>query len=112
MSLLHRSSCLVSLLLLYNQCIAADTSEVNQFPDALTTNHGRRVTSGEEWRAVRRPELLKLAEEQMYGCAPKPPKRMRFEVQEQASNALGGKATRNCRIGMTISVGSVPGLGH
>jgi hypothetical protein len=71
-----------------------DTSELNQLPDPLTTNEARRVTSAEQWRAVRRPELLKLAQEQMYGCAPGRPKRMRFEVQEQASNAFDGKATR------------------
>ena len=94
MSLFHRSFFLVSLLLLCHQCIAADSSEVHQLPDPLTTNDSRCVTSLEQWRAVRRLELLKLAEEQMYGCAPERPKKMRFEVQEQASNALGGKATR------------------
>jgi hypothetical protein len=86
MSLFDRSFFLVSLLLLCHQCIAADMSEVNQLPDP--TNDGHRVTSPEQWRAVRRPELLKLAEQQMYGCAPERPKKMRFEVQEQASNAL------------------------
>jgi hypothetical protein len=73
MSLFHRSFFLVSFLLLCNQCIAADMSEVNQLPDPLTTNDGRRVTSPEQWRAVRRPELLKLAEEQIYGCATERP---------------------------------------
>jgi len=67
---------------------------LNQLPDPLTSNDGRRVTSAEQWRAVRRPELLKIAQEQIYGCAPERPKRMRFEVQEQTSNALGGKASR------------------
>jgi hypothetical protein len=35
MSLFHRSFSPVAFLLLCNQCIAADTSEVNQFPDPL-----------------------------------------------------------------------------
>jgi hypothetical protein len=53
----------LNLLLLCRQCIATDTSEVNQLPDPLTTNDNRRVTSAKQWRAVRCPELLKLAEE-------------------------------------------------
>jgi hypothetical protein len=94
MSLFHRSLVSVSLLLLCRHCFAVDTSLLNQLPDPLSTNDGRKVTSADLWRAVRRPELLKLAEQQMYGCAPGHPNNMRFEVQEQASNALDGKATR------------------
>jgi hypothetical protein len=94
MRLLHLSFFPVSLLFLCCECGATDTGELNQLPDPLTTSDGRRVTSAEQWRAVRRPELLKIAREQMYGCAPERPKGMRFEVQEQAPNALDGKASR------------------
>jgi hypothetical protein len=94
MSLFHRSLLPVLLFLICQYSVALDSSVLSQLPNPLTTSDGRPVTSAEQWRATRRPELLKLAEEQMYGCAPERPKNIRFEVQEQASNALGGKATR------------------
>ena len=94
MSLFHRSLLPVLLFLICQYSVALDTSVLSQLPNPLTTSDGRPVTSAEQWRATWRPELLKLAEEQMYGCAPERPKNIRFEVQEQASNALGGKATR------------------
>lgn len=94
MCLFHRSLLSVFLFLVCRHCIALDASVLSQLPDPLTANDGRRVTSADLWRTLRRPELLKLAEQQMYGCAPERPKNMQFEVQEQASNVLGGKATR------------------
>src|SRR5262249_38203298 len=49
-----------------------DESKVPAYtlPDALTCADGTRVTSAEIWKDKRRPELLELFEEQVYGRAP------------------------------------------
>jgi dienelactone hydrolase len=65
-------------------------------PDALVTEKGRSVTSAELWTNVRRPELLKLFESQVYGKTPTPPQPIRpsYEILSEEREALGGKAVR------------------
>jgi len=64
-------------------------------PDPLVCTDGARVTDAKVWEKKRRPELLRLFEEQVYGRAPKRPHGlMRFEVTSVVTNALGGNATR------------------
>lgn len=63
-------------------------------PDPLVCADGTRVTSARVWQKKRRPELLRLFEEHIYGRAPSRPPGMKFEVFEQDCNALGGRATR------------------
>jgi hypothetical protein len=64
-------------------------------PDPLVCADGTKVNSARTWEKKRRPELLRLFEEQVYGCAPqKPPRRLPCEITSQVSDALGGKATR------------------
>jgi hypothetical protein len=53
------------------------------------------VKSPRDWRAKRRPEILKLFETQVYGRTPAGrPKGMTFEVTSVDSNALNGTAIR------------------
>ena len=64
-------------------------------PDPLVCADGTRVTNADLWQKKRRPELLRLFEEQVYGRAPRPPHGLtRFEVLSVVTNALGGQATR------------------
>jgi hypothetical protein len=64
-------------------------------PDPLVCEDGTRVTNATVWEKKRRPELLRLFEEQVYGRAPQPPRRpMRFELTSVVTNALNGQATR------------------
>ena len=63
-------------------------------PDPLMTEDGTPVESADVWRTQRRPELLRLFEEHIYGSAPEPPEAMRFEVTSEDPEALGGMATR------------------
>lgn len=63
-------------------------------PDALTMADGRKVASAGEWRAERRPELVRLFETHIYGRAPQPTTPVTAEVFEQSEDALGGKARR------------------
>lgn len=63
-------------------------------PDPLVAADGTAIDTPELWRNKRRPELLELFREQMYGRAPGKPAGMRFEVVEESDHSLGGKAIR------------------
>jgi hypothetical protein len=63
-------------------------------PDPLVLNNGRRVTDAKTWTKQRRPELLELFREHVYGRSPGRPRGMKFEVRSVDKAALGGKATR------------------
>ena len=65
-----------------------------ELPDPLTLSSGAKVSDAEAWWSERRPEILRLFEEQVYGRAPDEVDAMRFETLETDRNALGGEATR------------------
>jgi hypothetical protein len=62
-------------------------------PDPLVFADGSRVENAGQWRNRRRPEILRLYEEQVYGRTPRP-KRIEYEVTSRQNDALGGLATR------------------
>jgi hypothetical protein len=61
-------------------------------PDPLTTNSGQRVTTAQEWREKRRPEILKFYETEIYGRVPANAPRVTWEVTETGNNAREGAA--------------------
>lgn len=64
-------------------------------PDPLVCLDGTRVTNPNIWQKKRRPELVRLFEEQVYGRTPPwPTGRMRFEVISVVTTALNSQATR------------------
>jgi hypothetical protein len=63
-------------------------------PDLLVCIDGTRVKDAKTWNAKRRPEILKLAEENQYGRMPARPKDMTFDVFDKGTPALGGNAIR------------------
>jgi len=63
-------------------------------PDPLVCTDGKAVTNARAWREKRRPELIRLFEEQVYGRAPGRPRALRFETLSVTTNAFGGLATR------------------
>jgi hypothetical protein len=63
-------------------------------PDPLKLANGKPVKDAKTWTTQRRPELIKLFEQNQYGRAPDRPAKMHFEVTEKAASALDGKATR------------------
>ncbi len=73
-----------------------DESKVPAYtlPDLLMMQDGRRVDSVEAWRDARRPEVLRLFEEFMYGKPLPAAPKLRFEVFDEAADALDGKAIR------------------
>lgn len=62
-------------------------------PDPLLCNDGTKVTTVEQWEGQRRPELLKLFAEQVYGETPKGKLKVRHKVVAERRDALNGKAT-------------------
>ncbi len=63
-------------------------------PDPLIRSDGSRVTDAETWWNVRRPEILRLFETQVYGESPDPPADMHFEITATEKSVLGGRGTR------------------
>lgn len=63
-------------------------------PDLLLAGDGERITTAERWRDLRRPELLEIFREHVYGRAPVGrPDTLRFEVTTE-EDAFAGTAIR------------------
>ena len=73
-----------------------DESQVPEYelPDPLVREDGKRVTSAADWTACRRPELLRLFGEHVYGHTPERPFEQRAEIVEESDDALAGRAIR------------------
>lgn len=73
-----------------------DESAVGEvrLPGVLRCADGAVVTTPAEWEQRRRPEILKLFQEHVYGRIPPRPADLRFTVVATRADALGGKATR------------------
>ena len=52
------------------------------------------VKTVKDWERRRRPELVRLFEEEMFGSVPGKPQALHFQVRENASDAFDGLATR------------------
>jgi hypothetical protein len=63
-------------------------------PDPLVTASGKRVTTAADWQQARRPEILRLFDENVYGRAPGRPSGMTSEMTSIDRHALSGKALR------------------
>ncbi|QDT66867.1 alpha/beta hydrolase family protein [Calycomorphotria hydatis] len=78
-----------------------------ELPELLKTESGKPITSSEEWLKLRRPEIVKIFEEEMYGRLPGEPEELEFEVIESDPKAMDGAATLtrvklNCRQGEEV----------
>ena len=62
-------------------------------PDVLKTTRNQAVTSKTAWEKVRRPEIIKLFEENVYGQMPKAFDRLTYSIKNTNASAMGGKAT-------------------
>ncbi|HEV7994570.1 MAG TPA: hypothetical protein VGP25_22305 [Gemmatimonadaceae bacterium] len=73
-----------------------DESKVAPYtlPDPLARSGAGRITTADEWRRARRPELLALFEREIYGKSPPRPTGMWFETMSADARALDGRATR------------------
>ena len=63
-------------------------------PELLVAEGGEPVTSAEQWEAIRRPEIMKLFEQNQHGVTPTKQIKQTVDVVEQDAPGLGGKARR------------------
>jgi hypothetical protein len=69
-----------------------DESKANPFPnwpDPLAYADGRKVTTAEEWRSKRRPELIELFEREIYGRIPATAPKVTWRVETIDRESLG-----------------------
>ena len=73
-----------------------DESRVGQYtlPDPLVFNDGTPVRTAADWTKRRRAEILELFATNVYGHSPAKPRNITYEVFDNDTNALGGKAIR------------------
>jgi hypothetical protein len=73
-----------------------DEARVPKFDlaDPLTMLDGSKVTDAGAWTQKRRPEVLQLFKDNVYGTMPDAPAELWWKVFDSDATALGGKATR------------------
>lgn len=74
--------------------LSAQRDILSALPDPLVMNNGTKVETPKQWFDQRRTELLATFAHEMYGQMPAKPANMRFEVFDNDTEALDGKATR------------------
>lgn len=77
----------------YSQ-INHDKGKVPEYtlPEMLISNQGQKIETSKDWINIRRPEIIKLFEEHVYGRFPEVNLEVKFETLTTDSNALCGKA--------------------
>lgn len=82
----------------YDSDVIYDESKIPHYdlPPLLVTTEGKTIKTPEEWRNIRRPQILALFSNLVYGRIPKPesPIKTEFEVKKTDPEFMGGKATR------------------
>lgn len=61
-------------------------------PNALVTLKGQSITDAEDWHALRRPELMELFRNNVYGRRPDVGYTVRFETLEERQDSFNGLA--------------------
>ena len=74
----------------YTEALVGDYT----LPDPLVLANGKPVGDAKTWYEQRRPEIVRLFEENQYGRSPGRPDAMSFEVFDKGTPALDGKAIR------------------
>ena len=71
-----------------------DESKVPSYslPEVLKTSAGKPMTNKREWEKIRRPEVLQLFEDNVYGQMPEQFDSIRFRVTHDDAHAMEGKA--------------------
>ena len=59
------------------------------YPELLVTNSGKQVKNAKMWNKIRRPELVKTFEEEIYGCIPENVPSVDWQVTDEQKAKLG-----------------------
>ena len=73
---------------------SVDSFSQQNIPEVLTAPNGKTITSAKQWEKIRRPEILSMVENEMYGVVPGELKIAEVNLLEQDDQALNGKAIR------------------
>jgi len=95
---------LFSVFLYAQQNVNTDEAMVPEYklPELLVSKKGKKINTVKKWEKIRRPEILKLFEEEMYGKVPGELKIADTKVWDEDDDALDGLAIRK-QIGLTFS---------
>jgi hypothetical protein len=63
-------------------------------PDPFILLNGEKVKNARTWNEKRRPEIVRLIEENQYGRSPEAPENMTFNVFDRGTRVFDGKAVR------------------
>ena len=82
----------------YDSDVNYDETNIPHYdlPPLLVTAEGQKVSTPEEWRNIRRPQIVSLFSNLIYGRVPAAPSPIRteYKVLKLDTNFMGGKATR------------------
>jgi len=82
----------------YDSDVIYDESKIPHYdlPPLLVTAEGKPVATATQWRNVRRPQIMSLFSNLVYGRVPQPesPIKVEFYVRKTDSGFMDGKATR------------------
>lgn len=94
---------LCSLILQALPAIAQNTEFVPNYDESKVPNYelpkllvsfgGRDINDSKEWETIRRPEVLRMFEENIYGKMPPPPGEINYTVTKEIPDALDGLCT-------------------
>lgn len=73
-------------------------------PDPLAAEDGSKITTADEWRTIRRPQVLELFRKHVYGRMPATPYQTRFQIVHEDPQAMDGDATLK-QVDITIAAG-------
>ncbi len=109
---MRKNSPILVLVLFMTLCLCADARQKKEYdsdviydesklpaytlPNPLETAEGRIIDTPEEWHNLRRPQILSLFANLVYGTIPVPssPLRTSVKVEEEDTEFMDGKATR------------------
>ncbi len=99
----------IAIGLIYNSALARELKEFDNnvnydeskvphydLPDPLTTAEGTSVTNAKQWRNIRRPQILSLFANFIYGTVPTPPDPIQqsYQIIKEDKSFLDNKATK------------------
>lgn len=75
---------------------SGDKVPAYDLPKVLVTAEGERITTAEGWHSLRRPQIMSLFSNLVYGRLPEPstPLKVTFREVKKDEDFMGGKATR------------------